>query len=137
MSWDLAICDFGSWAKVEDIPTGFQPAPLGARSEVILKISEILPTTDFSDLSWGVLETDTCSIEFNVGQEETTDSVMLHVRGGGSAMALIARLLNGQNWRAIDCQTGEFFEAEESNESFMRWQRYRDQVISDKSSEQK
>jgi hypothetical protein len=130
MSWDIYIQEFPAGAaKVSDIPDDFRGGPLGSRSELIAKIQDALPGADFSDPTWGDFEEDGFSIEFNMGPEEVCDSIMLHVRGGGHPVQTIARLLEHLNLRAIDCQTGAFFDVEMAKASFGSWTRYRDQIV--------
>lgn len=81
MSWDVLIMktkyDF-------EAPEEEQPPvpPLGQRDEIIEKLTRRLPNLDYRDKAWGVLEGEGFSIEFNTGDEELVDSIMLHVRGG-------------------------------------------------------
>ncbi len=96
---------------------------------MIARILEVLPDVDFSDPTWGMFERPGFSIEFNMGAEEICGSFMLHVRGGGDAMATVARLLQHLQLRGIDCQTGDFFSIEAAQNSFGQWQAYRDRVI--------
>ena len=131
MSWDIFIANFPrDMSRLGDLPRDFKLSPLGARSELINRIRQILPGADFKDPAWGIFEGDGFSIEFNIGKEENCDGLMLHVRGGGSrAMATIAELLQRLQLRGIDCQTSEFFSYEAAERSFGQWQKYRDQVI--------
>jgi hypothetical protein len=51
MSWDIFVQDLPRDAKtVADIPDDFKPAVIGARSEIISMIKEVVPTANFSDL---------------------------------------------------------------------------------------
>ena len=131
MSWDISIQDFPADAKqVADIPDDFQPKPLGARSSLIEKIEEVFPDADFSDPAWGILDRADFSIEFNIGEDEICEDLMLHVRGGGpAAVTAIDELLARLELRAIDCQTDEFFSVAAAEASFADWQAYRDKVI--------
>ncbi|HXC34693.1 MAG TPA: hypothetical protein VNV43_02400 [Candidatus Acidoferrales bacterium] len=131
MSWDISILDLPAEAKtLADIPKDFKPSPLGPRSEVIARIREILPDTDFNDPAWGVFDGGDFSIEFNIGRKEICDGLMLHVRGGGgSAMAAVAGLLRHLKLRGIDCQTSDFFRLDEAEASFDQWQAFRGRAI--------
>ena len=130
MSWDISIMDLPSdAASVSEIADDFEPEPLGARAELIEAMREVAPTSDFSDPSWGELVTSEFVIEFNMGRDEIVDSIMLHVRGGGTAVAFISALLERIGRRAIDCSEGDFFEASTANDSFRTWQAYRDRVL--------
>ncbi len=64
-----------------------------------------------------------------MGREEVVDSMMLHVRGGGSVVDFIDTLLTHLGRRAIDCSEGEFFGSATSGESLRAWQQYPDRVI--------
>jgi hypothetical protein len=130
MSWDILIQNFPQGAVTpEDIPEDFQPHTLGSRDDVIQRISTIIPEVDFADPSWGILETTEAVIEFNIGDEEDCDSIMLHVRGGNDAVTTITRLLDGLGMRALDMQTGDFFDPQSARESFDEWQGHRDELM--------
>lgn len=103
MSWDIFAMDVpGEFKSVEEIPFDFQPKSLGTRSAVISKIKQVIPTADFSDPAWGLIDGDDWSIEVNVGRDEECDCVTLHVRGGDEAVAAVASILDGLGIRAID-----------------------------------
>jgi hypothetical protein len=130
MSWDISIMDLPWDARcMADIPDDFQPRSLGSRFDLITKIQSLAPDVDFSDPSWGQLVTPDFVIEFNMGQSEVVDSVMLHVRGGNAAVELVARLLARLELRAIDCSAGEFFDQSAAGASFAAWRAYRDDVV--------
>lgn len=134
MSWDISIMDFPKDVhNVAEIPDDYQPALLGARGELIARIHELLPDVNFADPSWGLLDKPGFSIEFNMGVEEVCSSFMLHVRGGGEAMATVASLLRHLQLRGIDCQSGDFFSIQSAQRSFDEWQAYRDRVIDQRS----
>jgi hypothetical protein len=132
MSWDLIVMDLPRGAAVvADIPADFKPASLGTRADVIAKIKQAVPTADFSDPSWGMIEGATWSIEISLGKKEACDSFALHVRGSGDeAVAVVAAIVDGVKLRAVDAQTGELFAAgPQGLESFRRWCAFRDRVI--------
>ena len=129
MSWDLFAQDFPDVAGVAEVPDDFDPAPLGARQEIIDRIKAAIPSADFSDPSWGMVEQDGWSIEINLGEESNCDGFALHVRGSGdAAMDQVAIILDATGARAIDAQTGEFFSRAAATDSFGAWQAYRDQI---------
>ena len=131
MSWDLIAIDIPPEFKcVADIPKGFMPSPIGKRSKVVERIKGIIPTADFSDPSWGLIDGEDWSIEVNLGKNHECKSFAFHVRGGDAAVGVVAAILQGLNLRAFDCQTGEFFVAgDEAIESFQRWRKYRDRFV--------
>jgi hypothetical protein len=138
MSWDISIQDLpADAATVADIPSDFKPSALGLRSELIVRIQELLPDVDFKDPSWGILDGGDFGIEFNMGDDDLCDGFMLHVRGGGStAMTVVARLLEHLKLRGFDCQTGDFFQNDAAEDSFRQWQEYRDRVVHKKDSDE-
>ena len=130
MSWDVSIMDLPADARsVADIPDDFQPRSLGNRADLIATVRSVAPTADFSDPSWGELVTPDFVIEFNIGQSEVVDSIMLHIRGGGAAVGFVTDLLACLNLRAIDCSAGEFFDQAAAVDSFAAWRAYRDGVV--------
>lgn len=130
MSWDIFVQDFPADTRsYDDIPESFQPQPIGNRSEIIQKIQAILPTTNFTDPAWGIIDGKDFSIEINLGQGETLDGFAFHVRGGDGAVGVIALLLKHLGLKAIDSSTGDFFDAETALGSLQSWRAFRDQVI--------
>ena len=108
MSWDIYLQDFGNYNRIEDIPEDFQPKTIGDKLDIINKIKEIAPDLNDSDNSWLVLENNKFSVEFNVGKNDSLDSIMLHIRGDESVMGFIKELITKLQLRAVDMATGEF-----------------------------
>ncbi len=131
MSWDISVQDMPDVARIEDIPDDFRPEPLGQRADVIASIQTLVPEVDFSDPSWGRLEDERFSIEFNMGSKERCEGFMLHVRGGDTAIGVIDHILKGLGRRAFDCSAGDFFSADSGQESFSAWRAFRDRVVSE------
>lgn len=115
--------------SVAEIPHDFKPVDLGPRSELIRKIQSVVPSADFTDPSWGQIETSDFSVEVSLGEEEPINSIMLHIRGGGDVVGLVAELLAALELRAVDAQNGEFFEPAAARESFAAWRAFRDRVV--------
>jgi hypothetical protein len=136
MSWDVFVQDFPSHAKtVAEIPDDFQPAPIGRRSDLIRKILQVVPTADFSNPAWGLIDGGDWSMEVNMGGEEDCDGFALHVRGGDVAVGVVAAILEKLGLRALNSQTGEFFVAGAGSvASFQKWRAYRDQVVGESKS---
>ena len=95
MSWDIFIMDYPREIETaNDIPDDFDPPFIGHRTDLMAKISEALPDADFTNPEWGLLERPGWSIEFYMGDEEKLKSIVLHVRGGGGAVEVIAQILD-------------------------------------------
>jgi hypothetical protein len=131
VSWDIFVQDLPrDAASISDIPADFRPKTIGKRVDVIRKIRELLPEADFSDPSWGRIDSEDWSIEVNIGEDEECSSFALHVRGGDTVVGVVSGILAHLNLRALDSQTGDFFVAgPEALESFQKWRAYRDQVV--------
>jgi hypothetical protein len=96
---------------------------------LIERIREAVPIADFSDPSRGQIVTADFAIEVTMGRDEIVDSIMLHVRGGDTAVGLIGDLLDRPGRRAIDCRTGEFFDVETASESIAAWRAFRNRAV--------
>lgn len=131
MSYDLFVQDLPPDAKrIEDIPADFQPAVMGKRADVIKKIKEAVPSADFGDPAWGLVQGEGWSIEINMGATEDCSGFAFHVRGGELALGIVAVILEALNLRALDPQSGELFVAPTgANESVRRWRAYRDRAV--------
>lgn len=133
MSWDVYIQDFPPTAKtLAEIPDDFELRPIGMRSDITAMIRDVIPSVNFTNLSWGTFENNDFSIEFQMGDEENCTSVFLLVRGGGNPVPLIAALLDRLQLRGVDLHTGEFFDVESARDSFGTWQSYRDKILAAK-----
>jgi hypothetical protein len=132
MSWDVYAFDFPRHATTaKDIPIGWKPPKIGTREEIIRRICEIIPEADFSDPSRGHIDSDDWSIEVSIGSEQECDGVTFHVRGGDSAVSVIAAILDRLHLRAVDSSSsGNFFEpGEKGLESFHKWREFRDKCV--------
>jgi hypothetical protein len=105
VSWDVFVQEIPPGIEsVEEIPDDFRPGPLGRRGEFIRRIQAFVPSADFKNPAWGVLDTPEFSVEFNMGEDE-------------------------DGLRAFDPQSpAGIFESSASAESFGRWRRYRDEI---------
>lgn len=128
MSWDVLIFDF----KGEEPPAtqDFKPPSMGSTGAVRLTVSRNLPRVDWSDPNLGILEAKEFSIEFNLGDEDPVTNMMLHVRGTGDPVTVIADLCKATGWRALDCSTGEWLDlADPLHEGWSAFQEFRDRAI--------
>ncbi|WP_420572957.1 hypothetical protein [Kordia sp.] len=129
MSWDLFVQDWGDVNSLDEIPDNFNPKPIGKRSEIIDKMKEAEPTIDFSDQSWGRLDNDQFSIEFNMGEEELLDGFTMHVSGNEMAFPCIANILSELGLKAADGSSSNFFDIEDSKNDMQKWIVYRDKIL--------
>lgn len=130
MSWDVFAQDLPADARtVDDIPGDFVPGSIGARSEIIQKIKEVVPFADFSNPAWGNIEGEGFSIDVSTSDDEDVKCVAFFVRGNDRAAGIISEILTKLNLRALDSGTGDFFDHEQATEGLKRWRQYRDQVV--------
>ena len=96
-------------------------------ADEIKKISaELGAICNCDDLSWQNLNS--WSIEFNVGNNAETESVMLHIRGGEEPKAVFAALTADLDTRLVDGCNCEFIVLGEPT-SFEKWKAYRDKIV--------
>ena len=132
MSWDVLVLNYhGSPpADIDAMAAAPDPEPLGDGESVRDAISQLLDGVDWTEPAWGVYFNDGYSIEFNVGREKTVDSIMLHVRGGGDAIAAMLQFAQPNNWSLFDCSTSEFIDPNSpSQEGWEGFQAYRDKIV--------
>ncbi len=130
MSWDvLLIRTKTNREAMDEIKS--ENIILFSQAEIAREIGKIATelgaACDCQDLSWQNLDSDSWSIEFNVGKNAETESVMLHIRGS-EPKEVLTLLPVDLNARLIDCSTGEFIRPDEPT-SFERWRAYRDQIL--------
>ena len=127
MSWDVFITKEPIRLGSDDPPN---PAPLGSCDSVRTAVAGSLPDTDWSDPTWGVLDGQGWSIEFNLGTESPVTSLMLHVRGGGNPISAITRLCADNGWHALDLAAGNYIDLKApSDVGWRSFQGFRDGIV--------
>ena len=131
MSWDVLMIRTKTNCEAINAITSENIIPF-SQTEIATEIKKIATELGIicncNDLSWQVLDCDSWSIEFNVGENAETPSVMLHIRGG-EPKAVFAFLMADLNTRLIDGDTG--FITLDKPTSFKEWEVYRDRIIND------
>ena len=130
MSWDVLILNLPPGTTVlEDVPDSTDVS-LGPLSQVLDRLRASLGgDIDLTDPTWGTMEGEAFSIEFNIGDKDPCESIMLHVRGDDSAVEPIRVLCESTRWRAFDTTTGELMEFESGTQPGLRqWRAFRDRV---------
>lgn len=128
MSWDVFLFQAPQGLRsISEMPNDYQP-PKFERSRAVAVISALFPDgAEFSDPTWGHISGDGWSMEVSAGQDEASDGIMLHIRGGGDPVTAALAIANELGLLAIDCSSGEILTLE--NNCFNQWRAYRDQVI--------
>ena len=89
MSWDVLIFRFeGTPEEFASLPADYRPDPLGSSQAIRDSITDIWPTTDWSDPEWGWLQVDAYSIEFQLGESETAETLSLSVRPSRTGVSI-------------------------------------------------
>jgi hypothetical protein len=102
MSWDVFVMDLPPGLKsIDEIPKDWSLRPFGKRADIIAKICALYPQASFRDPSWGTLILPGVSIEFNLGEDEETDFLTMHVRGGDPAPHVVAHIVGELGMQAI------------------------------------
>ncbi|HEX5361156.1 MAG TPA: hypothetical protein VFW49_08735 [Fluviicoccus sp.] len=105
MSWDITLFRFAR--PVSDTVADDEALlPLGSLSEVHATVSRHFPGTDWSDPAWGQWEDGGDSVEFNLGDDDPADCLMLHVRAGPAIVERLRTLCRATGWQAVDCASG-------------------------------
>ena len=131
MSWDVVMVRTKTNGEaLKDIACeNIVPFTQTEIAEAVKKAAAALGAAyDCADLSYQHLGCGGWSIEFNVGGEPETESVMLHVRGAEEPKEAFALIASALNARLIDCGTGEFI-TQGGAGSFERWKKYRDGIL--------
>ena len=133
MSWDVFVQNFPPDIKsVAEIPDNFVSQPIGTREEIITKIKQIVPTANFSDKAWGIIDGSDFSIEVNLGNKDLLIGFAFHVRGPDTAAACVIEILELLDLRAFDTATGDFLNPNQAAKGLQHWRTYRDKSLSQK-----
>ena len=135
MSWDIFVQDIPKDAvSVADIPDDFEPSSIGERQEIIGKIRSIIPTANFKDPAWGIIDGPDYSIEVNLGKDEILDGFALHIHGGSLSPFLVDEILSCLGLRAFDLnsESGIFSIGPDGSEGQKSWSEYRERIVNSK-----
>jgi len=134
MSWDISIVKFSrTYRSVAEIAGNDKPLELGSRAAVHERVLVEFPGTNWADPAWGTWGSPAGSIEFNLGDDDPAEGMMLHVRAGSEVVDSLVRLCRSNGWQGIDCGSGDFIE--QSNEptlGLQSWAAFRDQLVREK-----
>jgi hypothetical protein len=136
VSWDVFIVSApDDVSSPAEMPTDFEPAPLGAARDIRQRLQRLevtlpKPDADGTDSAWGYLRGPTWGMEVNIGSDDPVRMVALHVRGGGDdVVPVIVAIAEAVGGRALDSSTGDFLTGDADVAGWQSFQRFRDQVI--------
>lgn len=132
MSWDISVQRFSrEYEAVSEIPDDERCVALGSCIEVRSAISQFFPSVDWSDLTWGIFDSEEGVIEFNIGHDEPNTGFMMHVRASNMVVPIIVAMCQSERWQALDCSSGGFLEkSSDPSAGLKNWTTYRNQVVS-------
>jgi len=131
MSWDVVLQNARVAVDSNEAADAGSASALGSADSVRALISEVHRRVDWNDPTWGVLDGDRWSIEFNLGDSQTTDSIMLHVRGRGDPLPAITAICKRTGWTAFDSSSGELLDLQNpSPQGWLAFQAFRDELQS-------
>jgi hypothetical protein len=131
MSWDVMVFNYHGNPPKDISPSDEGGSdPLGPAAAVREAIARTLPGVDWSDPIWGIYMGDGFTLEFNTGKDDPITAIMVHVHGGGDAIAALLRFAIPNRWSLLDCSTSEFIDpSNPSQEGWEGFQAYRDRIV--------
>lgn len=115
---------------VAEMPEDWKGEALGTCAEVRALISKAIPEVDWTDPAWGVVELGDASLEFNIGEGEPIDGIMIHARGDGGVVKVLFSLAEATGWFFLDCSEGEWFHhMANPDASWEAFRQFRDKIF--------
>lgn len=114
------------------MPEGLVPSPLGSRQSIIDGIVDVISTADFSDQTWGRIDTDDWSVEVSNRDDDPCMRFLLDVRGVREAIGTVAAILERLGLQALDnSESGIFSAGKASIASLRKLRDYRNEIVVD------
>ena len=133
MSYDVYVFGLPPGIRSTDelmaYPEHERVRPLGTRELVLRTLTGLFPEAEFSNPSWGRLQTEFGSMEISIGQDDPVQCIALGLRATPAIMPVVKRLGTVPGWTVID-QTGVILRPDDPSIGGMAaWLGYRDQVL--------
>ena len=130
MSWDVYIMRADA-KSVSDLPDDYEPESLGDAAQLRADLAAFFDgALDWSDPSWGHLDGQHFSYEFNFTESGPVGGFMLHVRGGGDAVSPIVAMCKHFRWQAVGTSEGDFINLDDpSTDGWDGFRAFRDRVL--------
>jgi hypothetical protein len=132
MSWDVLLMRFPEDfnGDFDEIPNNWEPEELFTKDYFAKELNKIFPEINTEDKTWMTLDSETFSIELNIGDDEPISNIMLHVRGDDMAIHAIELLCKTFNLQALDTTESELIDfSKNTNDGFAKWREYRNLVL--------
>ena len=109
MSWDVSFFALPDPPPtMAEMPKDWQGMPLGSLADIRSAISDVFPTTNWSDPHWGLHDGAQYFLEFNLGDDDPSEGFTVHVRGAGEAAEAVMKLADETGWYALDTTQNEW-----------------------------
>ncbi|GAB4136854.1 MAG: hypothetical protein Fur0037_01620 [Planctomycetota bacterium] len=109
-----------------EIPAGFVPRPIGARSDVLAAIARVAPDVKAEDPNRLTIPTPDGPVEVILGPEDPCEGLTLRIGDGASHPFVVNDLLAELGQRALDPQAESgMFEVPADPEGLARWHDHR------------
>ena len=132
MSWDVIIMKVPEsfTGDFDELPEDWMPGNICTHKYLKNEIIKLFPKINNDDSSWMMLDEETYSIEFNVGEDDPINTITLHVRGDDKALESIKIFSEKLYCKALDTTEGEIIDfSDEPNKGFSKWREYRNKVL--------
>lgn len=108
MTWAIyAMRGPGGVRRLDDMPEGYTPPPLGATDDVIASIREAAPAVDASDPTWLRLIGPDHSVEATLGKGVEVRDVTFYIEGGDGAVGVVLGICQHLRVTPYDTESGE------------------------------
>jgi hypothetical protein len=108
MTWDVyAVRAPVGVRRLEDLPAGFTPPPLGSVTDVVATFREAAPEVDAADPAWLRLVGPDHDVDVALGKALHVRDVTFYVNGGDGSVAVILDVSRRLGVTAFDTESGE------------------------------
>lgn len=136
MSWDGIIMRLGNARSVQDLPSDFQPPPVGTSESIGELLRRSFAEADHR-IGQSSIDGDGFWLEFNYGCHTDAagmvSAIGIRSNAGKGCLEPLRRICDALHSRLFDCQTGELADlSEETVESMKTFSEWRDRAISER-----
>lgn len=131
MSWDVSLLRFARrYDTLEEVEEHAEMLSLGDIEHIQQAAQAAFGNVWWEpDQRWGCWDNGVDSVEFNLGRDEPTTYLSLHVRATDAVIPGILDFADRLSAQVIDVDAGSFLTAEQAASGLAAWRRYRDQVL--------
>lgn len=127
MGWDLFVCRFSrGYDAMAAVPDHEHCLPLEVSDTLRAAITQAFPGTDWSDARWGIYNAGSGRVEFNIGDDEPVEGIVVHVHSDKSVLHTLVHFCQIRGWQILDIASGVFIDRDPGKEGILsqRWLDY-------------